>query len=155
MFFGLFLVETARAIGSGRVGGGQALRQNISPQQSFVGSQQPSAVMQANVDAASMSYPTIDQFIPPQQIQRQQQHQQEQVKLQIQYLPTPTSGPLAAPMQVPVSPPIQKPMSNVINGVPFKLPSVQDRLIKNRVFFDENLKNEAQPSNGKAVAGNQ
>lgn len=146
-------METARAIGSGRVGGGTGMRQNIPSQQQFVASHQHPAAMEVNLDAATMNYPTIDQFIPPSQHQQQhQQHQQQQFQ----------SAPPAAPVvqmqmtvQVPVSPPAQKPMSNIINGVPFKLPSVQDRLIKNRLFFDENLKNETQPSNGKAVAGNQ
>lgn len=149
-----FVVETARAIGSGRVGGGTAMRQNIPQQQQqpqFVVSHQPPAVMEATLNAQPLNYPTIDQFIPPQQHQRQHQHQP-------QYQAPPTIPVLvaAAPAPVPVQAvPVQKPMSNIVNGVPFKLPSVQDRLIKNRVFFDGNLKNEAQPSNGKTVAGNE
>lgn len=33
--------------------------------------------------------------------------------------------------------------SNIVNGVPFKLPSIQERLTKNRIFFDDKLKNNA------------
>lgn len=38
------------------------------------------------------------------------------------------------PAIIPVS-------SNIVNGVPFKLPSIQERLTKNRIFFDDKLKN--------------
>lgn len=40
------------------------------------------------------------------------------------------------PAIIPVS-------SNIVNGVPFKLPSIQERLTKNRIFFDDKLKNNA------------
>lgn len=40
------------------------------------------------------------------------------------------------PANIPVS-------SNIVNGVPFKLPSIQERLTKNRIFFDDKLKNNA------------
>lgn len=40
------------------------------------------------------------------------------------------------PTIIPVS-------SNIVNGVPFKLPSIQERLTKNRIFFDDKLKNYA------------
>lgn len=103
-------LETARAIGSGRVGGG-ALRHNVQQQQ------QPFAANPSTVGMDStMIYPVIDQFQP-------------QYEAQTATVPAP------------------KPVSNIVNGVPFKLPSVQDRLIKNRVFFDGNLKYEAQTGN--------
>lgn len=150
-------METARAIGSGRVGGGAtAMRHNIQsqlqsqaqptaqqakmPQQKFISSP-PSVMMDANLNLnttpALFSYPIIDQFKPQQQI-HVQPRQEEQSQSVIQAV---------APEQVPTN--------NAGNGVPFKLPSVQDRLIKNRVFFDDNLKNVAQTGNGKTVAGNQ
>ncbi|XP_055302962.1 bromodomain-containing protein DDB_G0280777-like [Sitodiplosis mosellana] len=147
-------LEAARSIGSGRVGGAtmrqvqpqqlqlqqqqqqqQQLQQQQQPQlqqQQYVSSP-PLAMMDLSLNAqahapASINYPVIDHFKPPQQQQQ------------------PLQSQLPPPQQVIQVDPTPKPMSNIINGVPFKLPSVQDRLIKNRLFFDENLKN---------VAGNQ
>lgn len=164
-------METARAIGSGRVGGVTMQRHNIQPQQQFVANTQPSVILDPNVGASTMNYPidmnypTIDQFIPPahthlQQQQQQlppqqplQQQQQQPITVPIAsmtYNNFPVSVPLPAPAPAPMpTVSVPKPMPNVINGTLFKLPSVQDRLIKNRLYFDENLKNGAQPgSNG-------
>lgn len=160
MSFKIVLVETARAIGTGRVGGGASMRQPITPiqpqQQQFVASPPIQTSTEPNFNVATpMNYPIIDQFQPPTQIHHQQQHQQYQ-----QYHVT--SVPAQTPtQQIPVQAivasamPASKPMSNTVNGVPFKLPSVQDRLIKNRVFFDDKMKNVASSGNGNAVAGNQ
>lgn len=160
-------MEAARQIGSGRVGGvsmrnlnSQNVQQPPQPQQ-FVVHTQPSVVMDSNLAASTMSYPsdlnypTIDQFIPPththQQLQLQQQQQQHQPMTvpmsQMAYAPIsmPTQAPAPAPMPTAST---QKPMTNIVNGTPFKLPSVQDRLIKNRVYFDENLRNVSQTGNG-------
>lgn len=108
------------------------MRQNIQQShQQFVTS--TPVIMDANLNAPSMNYyPIIDNFKP------QHQHQ-----------PQLQATPALAPVAVP------KPTTNIVNGVPFKLPSVQDRLIKNRVFFDGNLKNVAQTGNGSPVAGNE
>lgn len=146
-------MEAARAIGSGRVGG-ISMRHNIQPQQQFVANTQPSVILDPNLGASTMSYsndlnyPTIDQFIPPPptHTHQHQQHQHQPMAVpmsQMAYAPL-SQAPTSAPMPAVLSP---KPMSNIINGTPFKLPSVQDRLIKNRVYFDENLKN-AETGNG-------
>lgn len=148
-------MEAARAIGTGRVGGGASMRQNVQPQQQQQQLQQqqlqqqqlqqqqlqqqqqqfisspPPALMDLSLNAhapALINYPVIDHFKPQQP-------------------PSPQSAIQAEPTP--------KPMTNIINGVPFKLPSVQDRLIKNRLFFDENLKTVAQTGNTNSVAGNQ
>lgn len=143
----LFLVEAARAIGTGRVGSGATMRHNIQAaqpqaqsqiQQQFISTNVP-VMMDLNLNPSAtqspalFNYPFIDQFKPQQTVQPRQ-------------LQTETPAQAIA---------AQKPTSNIVNGVPFKLPSVQDRLIKNRVFFDENMKNVAQTGNGKSVAGNQ
>lgn len=147
-------METARAIGSGRVGGASMRNLNcqiVQPptQQQFVANTQPSVVLDPNLGASTMNYssdlnyPIIDQFIPPTHThQHQHQHQHQPVvpmPHQMVYAPIsmPAQTPAPAPMPAVSTP---KPMSNIINGAPFKLPSVQDRLIKNRVFFDENLR---------------
>lgn len=130
-FFSFIIVEAARVIGTGRVGGGALMRQPQSQQQQqqpFMSNTTP--MMDTNLNAnppalINMNYPVIDQFKPPQS--------------QLQAEPF---------IQTPIITPKQ-----TVNGPPFKLPSVQDRLIKNRVFFDENLKNTAQT--GKKYAGNQ
>lgn len=153
-------MEAARAIGSGRVGGVSMRNlncQNVQPppsQQQFVTNTQPSVVMDPNLGASTMNYPsdlnypTIDQFIPPTHT-HQHQHQPMAVPMsQMAYAPiasVPTQTPAPVPMPTVSTP---KPMTNIINGAPFKLPSVQDRLIKNRVYFDENLRNVAQTGNG-------
>lgn len=102
------------------------MRQNIQSQQQFIATSP--VIIDSNLNAPQMNYPIIDQFKPQQQLQA-----------------TPALASVA----------VAKTSSNIVNGVPFKLPSVQDRLIKNRVFFDENLKNVAQTDNGSTVAGNQ
>lgn len=149
------LVEASRAIGTGRVGSGATMRHNmqatqpqaqsqIPQQQQFISTNLP-VMMDSNLNPSAtqtpalFNYPVIDQFKPQQTVQ---------------------PAPVAQPGQLKTESPAQanttqKPMSNIVNGVPFKLPSVQDRLIKNRVFFDENLRNGAQTSNGQSVAGNQ
>ncbi|XP_031624603.1 uncharacterized protein DDB_G0287625-like [Contarinia nasturtii] len=132
-------LEAARVFGTGRVGGGALMRQphqqqqqqQRQQQQSFVSNTMP-AMMDTNLNAnasalINMNYPVIDQFKPP----------NSQLK---------SESLIQAPIITP------KP---IINGVPFKLPSVQDRLVKNRVFFDENLKNTVHSGNGKSYAGNQ
>lgn len=145
-------METARAIGSGRIGG-VSMRHNIQPQQhqhqlqhQFVVSASPSVLLDPNLGAPTMNYPIIDQFIPSEHT-HQHQHQPMAVPMS-QMTFAPLSVPAPAPAPQPTVPVTPKPTSNVINGAPFKLPSVQDRLIKNRVFFDENLRNVAQTGNG-------
>lgn len=151
-------MEAARAIGSGRVGG-ISMRHNIQQQQQFVANTQHSVISDPHLGVSTMSYssdlnyPTIDQFMP---LTHTQQYSQQ--VHQVQPMTQMTYASLSAPAPVPVpspAPPAQlptvsttNPMSNVINGTPFKLPSVQDRLTKNRVYFDENLKNVTQSGNG-------
>lgn len=150
-------MEAARAIGSGRVGGISMRNlncQNVQPPpppQQYIANAQPSVVLDSNLGATTMNYssdlnyPIIDQFIPP---THTHQHQPMAVPMsQMAYAPISMPAQLPAPAPMPtVSTP--KPISNIINGTPFKLPSVQDRLIKNRVYFDENLRNVAQTGNG-------
>lgn len=158
-------MEAARVIGTGRVGG-VSMRQ-VQPQQLQLQQQQqqqqiqqpqmqqqqpqlqsqlqqqyisspPAPMMDMNLNAQAHApvlignYPVIDHFKPPQQQAPPQPKVQSPPQQVIQ-------------SQVIQVDPTPKP-AQIINGVPFKLPSVQDRLIKNRLFFDENLKN---------VAGNQ
>lgn len=79
------------------------------------------AHLNMNAAPALFNYPVIDQFMPqPAQIQVQPKLALEQPIIQA------------------------VPINNAVNGIAFKLPSVQDRLIKNRVFFDENMKNVTQ-----------
>lgn len=162
-------MEAARAIGSGRVGGISMRNvncQNVQPPppQQFIANAQPSVVLDSNLGASTMNYPSdlnypiIDQFIPPTHTHQHQQHQHpHQHPHQHQPMAVPMSqmayAPISMPAQLPAPAPIPtvstpKPISNIINGAPFKLPSVQDRLIKNRVYFDENLRNVAQTGNG-------
>lgn len=156
-------MDAARAIGSGRVGGVSMRNincQNVQPPHQFVANTQPSVVLDSNLAASTMSYPsdlnypTIDQFILPTHThQHQQQHQQMTVPMsQMAYapisMPTQAPAPAPAPMQPAPTAATAKPMSNVVNGTPFKLPSVQDRLIKNRVYFDEKMRNVSQAGNG-------
>lgn len=94
-------METARAIGSGRIGS-RVIQQQ--PQQPFVNNSE-----EANLNDSAPYY-TPNEF---EQLQQQQG--------------------IEAPKQT----------SNIVNGIPFKLPSVQDRLKKNRIYFDEKLKNQS------------
>lgn len=131
--FSLFSVESARAIGTGRVGGGN-IRQNIPVTQ-----YSPNPIMpEPNVSMNAISHAAdYGQFILPPQMPPQVQPQ-----IQLQQQPQVVQAPISTPIQETMAP---KPSINMVNGVPFKLPSVQDRLTRNRIYFDEKLKNTDNP----------
>lgn len=106
-------VEATRAIGTGRVG---TMRPQPAPEQAY---QPPTlvantpAIIDSNSNALN-SKNAIDYY---QQYKQQPQQQQQ-------------------PAIIPIS-------GNIVNGVPFKLPSIQERLTKNRIYFDDKLKHNA------------
>lgn len=168
-FYFDFVVETAKSIGSGRVGSPRHSTQQPaqqppqqptqrpitqqtqrSPQQTPQAHQQPvnqqlaqnQADQQQPVHHQPAQHPVyqqpadqpIPQFVhkPVQQISLEFDNKQFAPKIQ-EFVPLAefeAYQPIPAPTQI-------------VNGAPFKLPSIQERLKKNRVYFDENMKTQS------------
>lgn len=130
-------VESTRAIGTGRVGSGN--RQTIAVTQY---TQSPPIVESPMIINPLNTVNDFSQFTTQQIHQPIQQFQAVQQSVQS-----------IQPVEQMLS---NKPAFNIVNGQPFKLPSVQDRLTRNRIFFDDNLKNTTgvDASNTQVVTNN-
>lgn len=169
-FYSEYSVESAKSIGSGRVGSPRHSTQQPTQRPLFQQTQRPpqqaQQAHQESVNQLAQDQPDQHQSVHHQSAHHQSAQQpvhQQPAQQPIQQLAHKPVQKISLEIDnKPLAPKIQEFVASaefesyqplpaapqIVNGATFKLPSIQERLKKNRVYFDENMKN--QPANEKS-----